>query len=151
MKDILRTRLEFLWAKLAGRDVDIGTLTPDAPTNMVEKLMLETAERIDEVAGDGGGGSSGPFIVNITIDNQSLGHMDKTWREIRDAFVSGKTCLTKFEDDGYCVDRYGLIYSIDHEHNNSYNQYNIYFFRNTGYIEMWSVTDENEYPYYNYD
>ena len=39
MKDTLRTRLEFLWAKIAGRDVDIDTLTPDSPTNMVEKLI----------------------------------------------------------------------------------------------------------------
>jgi hypothetical protein len=61
MKDTLRTRLEFLWAKLAGRDVDIDTLTPDAPTNMVEKLMLETADRI----GNAGGGGS----MILALDN----------------------------------------------------------------------------------
>ena len=53
MKDALRTRLEFLWAKLAGRNIDINTLTPDAPTNMVEKLMMETADRFNDIE-DGG-------------------------------------------------------------------------------------------------
>lgn len=47
MKDTLRTRLEFMWAKLAGREVDINTLTPKAPTNMIEKLMLEVAAKRD--------------------------------------------------------------------------------------------------------
>ena len=69
MKDTLRTRLEFLWAKLAGRDVDIDTLTPDAPTNMVEKLMLETADRIADASGGGGG--------VITIDYDSLTQTQK--------------------------------------------------------------------------
>lgn len=50
MKDTLRTRLEFLWAKLAGREIDIDTLHPNAPTNMIEKLMLETADRLDSFA-----------------------------------------------------------------------------------------------------
>lgn len=64
MKDTLRTRLEFLWAKLAGRDVDIDTLTPDAPTNMVEKLMIETADRIAD-AEQGGGGGGNVVIVDL--------------------------------------------------------------------------------------
>lgn len=69
MKDALRTRLEFLWAKLAGRDIDIDTLTPDAPTNMTEKLMLETANRIADAEQSGGGSGVMPITVGENFEN----------------------------------------------------------------------------------
>ena len=85
MKDALRTRLEFLWAKLAGRDVDINTLIPDVPTNMVEKLMLETADRISSAEGP-----ANSLLVHIRFNEAGTRViMDKTWKEISDAFMAG--------------------------------------------------------------
>ena len=38
-------------AKIAGRNVDIGTLTPPVAVNATEELLLEIAERVDDVSG----------------------------------------------------------------------------------------------------
>ena len=59
MKDIITDREDMFWAKMAGRDVDITTMTPPVASNMREKLMLEVAEKIEE-GGSGGGGSNLP-------------------------------------------------------------------------------------------
>lgn len=90
MKDTLRTRLEFLWAKLAGRDVDIDTLTPDAPTNMVEKLMLETADRI----GNSGGGGDSTLWIKVTDGTEAGTYVsDTTFAEIAEAIEAGKSLV----------------------------------------------------------
>ena len=90
MKDTLRTRLEFLWAKLAGRDVDIDTLTPDAPTNMVEKLMLETADRI----GNSGDGGDSTLRIKVTDGTEAGTYVsDTTFAEIAEAIEAGKSLV----------------------------------------------------------
>lgn len=103
MKDALRTRLEFLWAKLAGRDVDIDTLTPDAPTNMVEKLMIETADRIANA--EGGGGEK--FVVTfeevdetVSYDTNKAWTCDRTMSELLEAVVANKNIDCKFNKPG---------------------------------------------------
>ena len=94
MKDVLRTRLEFVLAKLAGRDVDISTLTPNAPASMTEKLILEAAERIDNAAE---GGSGGTIIVETEwVDEGKYDKYHKTVipaDDIITAFISGKRIL----------------------------------------------------------
>lgn len=91
MKDTLRTRLEFIWAKLAGRDINIDTLTPNAPTSMIEKLMLETAERISNSSGSGSGGT-----IIVETEWVDEGRYDKYYKttmladDIITAFISGK-------------------------------------------------------------
>lgn len=45
----LRSRIEFFLAKIAGRDIDVNTLIPAGATTMIEKLMLETSDRIDRI------------------------------------------------------------------------------------------------------
>ena len=45
----LRSRIEFFLAKIAGRDIDVNTLIPPGATTMIEKLMLETSDRIDRI------------------------------------------------------------------------------------------------------
>ena len=70
MNEIITSREELLWAKLAGRDADISTMTPPVYANLVEKFMAETAERIDN-AGSGGGDET------ITI-NTELGNVPET-------------------------------------------------------------------------
>ena len=44
----LSTREEFFLGKVAGRDVDIKTLTPPVETSAFEELMSEIAERIGD-------------------------------------------------------------------------------------------------------
>lgn len=46
MVDKLRTREELYLAKIAGREVDLTTLTPPAGNNVKEILLGEIAERI---------------------------------------------------------------------------------------------------------
>ena len=52
MNDTITTREELLLAKIAGRDVNIDTMTPPVASNLSEKLMLEIAERLDNMGGD---------------------------------------------------------------------------------------------------
>ena len=102
MKDTLRTRLEFLWAKLAGRDVDIDTLTPKAPTNMVEKLMLETAERIADASESGGGGAE-PLICTAGWDPDYPGSgsaiLDVSYDDIETAVSAGRQVILHLPDE----------------------------------------------------
>jgi len=49
MKSIT-SRLNTFLAKIAGRNVDIGTLTPPVAVNATEELLLEIAERVDDVS-----------------------------------------------------------------------------------------------------
>lgn len=99
MKDALRTRLEFLWAKLAGRDVDIDTLTPDAPTSMVEKLMLETADRITDAEQSGGGGSD-KYIVHFSLSGSTY-VTDSTFEQIESAVNANKTVVGIVDGMGF--------------------------------------------------
>ena len=49
MKSIT-SRLNTFLAKIAGRDIDISTLTPPVAINVTEELLLEIAERVDDVS-----------------------------------------------------------------------------------------------------
>ena len=69
MNNTITSRLELLLAKIAGHDVDIKTMTPGVASNLSEKLMLEIADRLDNMSG-GGGGSSDDFVINATITGQ---------------------------------------------------------------------------------
>ena len=46
------TRIEFILAKIAGREVDLDTLTPPPPINLTEELLLEIAEKLSESDGE---------------------------------------------------------------------------------------------------
>lgn len=59
MKDIITSRIELLWAKIAGRNVNINTMTPPVASNMTEKLMLEVAERLDGMGAAASGDAAG--------------------------------------------------------------------------------------------
>ena len=59
MKDIITSRIELLWAKIAGRNVNINTMTPPVASNMTEKLMLEVAERLDGMGSAASGDAAG--------------------------------------------------------------------------------------------
>ena len=43
----INTRLQLLLAKIAGRDVDLSTMTPTVPLSLEEELLVEIADRLD--------------------------------------------------------------------------------------------------------
>jgi len=49
MTESIKTRWQVLLAKLAGKDVSLETMTPPVATSPEEKLMLEIAERLDNI------------------------------------------------------------------------------------------------------
>lgn len=66
----ITSRLQVFLAKIAGKEVDVSTLTPPVAINEEEKLMLDIADRIDaiEEGGGGGGGDGGVFIVHASLE-----------------------------------------------------------------------------------
>jgi len=48
MQDIITDRLDLYLAKVAGREVDIKTMTPPVAASMMEKLLLEIDKRIED-------------------------------------------------------------------------------------------------------
>lgn len=49
MNTTITSRLDLLLAKIAGYDVDIGTMTPPVASNPTEKFLLEIARRVDKI------------------------------------------------------------------------------------------------------
>ena len=50
MNTTIRNRDELLLAKIAGENVDIANMTPNTAANLKEKLMLDIAKRVDNIA-----------------------------------------------------------------------------------------------------
>lgn len=70
MNNTISDREELLLAKIAGKDVDIKTMKPGVATSLKEKLMLDIADRIDELS-NGQDGEGGRDINSITrVDNE---------------------------------------------------------------------------------
>ena len=68
MKDNITSREDIFLAKIAGKDVNIKTMTPPVATSMTEKLMLDIAERIDNIeAGSGGGGEEYEELFGLSV------------------------------------------------------------------------------------
>ena len=61
MNKTITNRDDIFLAKSAGRNVDISTMTPPVAASTKEELLLEIADRVDELEnGSGGGGSALP-------------------------------------------------------------------------------------------
>lgn len=52
MKNVITSRIELLLAKIAGRDVDISTMTPPVAINLKEELLMDIADRLDSAASE---------------------------------------------------------------------------------------------------
>jgi len=50
MNTTIRNREELLLAKIAGKDANITNMTPGTAANLKEKLLLDIAKRIDNIA-----------------------------------------------------------------------------------------------------
>lgn len=95
MKDIITSREDVFLAKIAGRDVDINTLTPPVATSVTEKLLLETADRLDRIEEGGGGGGYEEILI---AKNSNL-----QWTEDDGGYVAviAEELLTSVENGDY--------------------------------------------------
>jgi hypothetical protein len=67
---------------------------PKSPVWRNEEEIAAIAEMFSNMAG----GSSGGGVIEISVDNDT-GALNKTWQEIHDALLSGKTCIVHEEFD----------------------------------------------------
>lgn len=52
MDKTITSRTDLLLAKIAGKSVNLNTMTPPVAASVTEQLLLDIAERLDGVAGD---------------------------------------------------------------------------------------------------
>lgn len=72
-------------------------------------LIFEIAEAI----GDSGSDSDNVFTINLTYDETTKKYTtDKTFREISEAFLSGKTCICVSNEPGDNEGEYSRLQSI---------------------------------------
>ena len=126
MKSIT-SRLNTFLAKIAGRDIDISTLTPPVAVNATEELLLEIADKVGALpdaseANDGDvltvddgewkatapSGGSGVLFAGTLAAAKIEAHksvLAKTWQEIYDAICAG-TPVTVCVSGGDAVHEY---------------------------------------------
>ena len=116
----------------------------------VTKSLDRIADAL-EGGGSGGGSSAEPLIIHETNDETNLKYiLDKTWKEIDDAFVSGRMCIF----DGSYYDNVfertkvtrSIIKSIYTILDIDRTQYSIEFLNGQSFFTF----DENGYPDYYY-
>ncbi len=94
----ITSRLQVFLAKIAGKDVDVSTLTPPVAINEEEKLMLDIADRIDTIE-ESSGGDSDVFTVNFVWGDDSF-ICNHTFAEIVAALEAGKVLIAT-DNGGY--------------------------------------------------
>lgn len=101
MNNNITNREDVFLAKIAGRDVDISTMTPPVVSSTREQLLSEIAERVDNIESGSGGGGSGyvPFVITYDADG-----FNKTYAEIVAAKATGNPIYlideVNYGDDG---------------------------------------------------
>ena len=139
----ITSRLQVFLAKIAGKDVSISTLTPPVAISEEEKLMLEIADRIDTIEEGGGGGGAAALIVNGSDDAEVVA-LDKTWKEIKDAFIAGTSILIHYADTDEADNLYALVNGIA----NYSGQYYVYVNSAINGVDSFTTLSENGYPEY---
>ena len=95
----ITSRLGVLLAKIAGKEASLEHMVPPWATNAEEELMLDIADRIDQIEAGGSGGGGGNNVLIANYDNDT-GALDKTWQQIYDALNSGTPAFIKGNNDG---------------------------------------------------
>lgn len=140
----ITSRLQVFLAKIAGKEVDVSTLTPPVAINEEEKLMLDIADRIDAIEEGGGGGGGGAVLIVNGSDDVEVMVLDKTWKEIKDAFIAGTSVLIHYADTEFEDNRYVLVDGITHNG----EQYYVYVNSSIGGADSFATLSENGYPEY---
>lgn len=109
----IASRIELLLAKIAGHDVDLGTMTPPVATNLTEELLLEIADRLDNSGGEGGGllfiGDPNFKVSNLGVYKfRNIRTIDQhvSAQELYDAVLAGGA---EYCWDGYTFCSEGLV------------------------------------------
>ena len=104
----------------------------------------ETGKAILEfLQNGGGGGGSEPLVVNITTED-TVETLDKTWKEIKDAFDSGTIVLVRYNDDWSSWSGQVISYKTDG------HQYDVTFVRGQDVVLYYSASSEDGYPEYSF-
>ena len=90
-----------------------------------------------------GGGGSEPLVVNITTED-TVETLDKTWKEIKDAFDSGTIVLVRYNDDWSSWSGQVISYKTDG------HQYDVTFVRGQDVVLYYSASSEDGYPEYSF-
>ena len=92
--------------------------------------------------------ADGTFLITVVIDPESpsMATLDKTWKEIHDAFLEGKQCVVVW-DQSY-DDNVSTAWSIVSELSISNGLYHVTFGYNSN---MFSTSSEDGYPEMNLD
>ena len=85
MKDNITSREDIFLAKIAGKDVDIKTMTPPVAASMREKLMLDIADRIDSIEAGSGGGDTYETVLEMQLGEPVSTEGKPEWITLLDA------------------------------------------------------------------
>ena len=99
-----------------------------------------TAEKLNKIESgiEGATNDGGVLLINVVHDEDTgITTLDKTWKEIHDAFIQGLSCITYLEDGGGTW--YNSIINVVYDGSN----YSV----TEGVINLEYTTDnENGYP-----
>ena len=141
--------MQVFLAKIAGKDVDVSTLTPPVAINEEERLMLDIADRIDAIEEGGGGGGGGVIVVTATYDDETgVTTLDKTWQEIYDGIYNGVVVMVF--DQGTEEEPYVQMFLVDEAYYDEHGGPDgtpAYVVANTQEDSYWAETP-SDYPTY---
>ena len=114
-----------------------GSFSPDITNPQDGDTLVYNAEQQKWVNGAGGGGGGG--VLKITLDDTTHA-LDKTWKEISDAFLAGQYCsIFRVEEGGLSSERVNGVGSEPSE--------NYYAIATINRLAAYYSTDsENGYP-----
>lgn len=114
-------------------------------TGKAPDTVAKAINAITSVTGEGGGSGGGVFIIEVDSDTQTF---DKSYKEIKDAYDSGKNCvleLTGAYDDETPYITYTSIIAFIESPPEDTSFYGVSFIKD-GNIAMGSTDSENGYP-----
>lgn len=121
----LRGRLEFFLAKIAGRDIDVNTLIPAGASSMIEKLMLETSDRIDHIdIGFTSMEKVKDYLYEVYYDNLDYAVVTEM-TEDADTTLAGKEYMTNFFLSDVVLNDDGTVFTPADDDGNAIEDNNI--------------------------
>jgi len=110
--------------------------------NRAEVVAL--AKAVGGSGGGGGGGGGSVLIVNVTVD-EGIRVLDKTWKEIKDAYVGG-VFIVVYDNKltNPAIESFDDIISIFSEVDGEDIYYSVLFGQGT----LFEAMSEDEYPVY---